>query len=173
MEEIKLDFGCGPNKQAGFIGVDVIPFEGVDVVLDLNTERWPWEDNSITEVFTSHFVEHLEAHERVHFINELHRILKPGGKCTIITPHWASTRAYGDLTHKWPPVAEFWYYYLSKDWRKVNAPHSKYTETVDFEAVWGYAMNPALVNRNIEFQQFAFANYKEAINDLHATITKK
>jgi hypothetical protein len=87
-------------------------------------------------------------------------------------PHWASCRAYGDLTHQWPPVSEFWFYYLNADWRKQNAPHND-TYTCDFDAVWGYGMHPTITTRNQEYQQFAMANYKEAVQDIHATLTKK
>ena len=100
----KLDIGCGKNKKEGFLGVDQYAMEGVDVVMDVRGV-WPWEDNSIDEVHSSHFVEHLTATERVHFYNELHRVLKNGAKAMIITPHWASNRAYGDPTHQWPPVS--------------------------------------------------------------------
>src|SRR5688572_13911022 len=103
-KEIKLDLGCGPNKKEGFLGVDSIKFKGVDVVFDLATGRWPWKDNSVSEAHASHFVEHLDAKERTHFVNELYRVLKPGATAQIIVPHWASQRAYGDPTHKWPPV---------------------------------------------------------------------
>ncbi len=32
---VKLDLGCGKNKKVGWIGVDCLPFEGVDVVFNL------------------------------------------------------------------------------------------------------------------------------------------
>ena len=69
-----------------------------------------------------YFVEHLDAKERIHFVNEAHRVLRPGGQMHLVTPDWSSCRAYGDLTHKWPPVSEFWFFYLDKDWRAANAP---------------------------------------------------
>lgn len=168
---IRLDFGCGKHKREGFTGVDVRPFEGVDVVFDL-AQSWPWDDGSVTEAHASHFVEHLTGDQRIHFVNELYRVLKPGGTCQIIVPHWASCRAYGDLTHQWPPVSEFWFYYLSKAWREVNAPHND-AYTCDFDATWGYAVRQDLLTRHPEHQQFAIANYKEAAQDLIATVTKK
>ena len=184
MEEvIKLDLGAGKNKRQDgkWIGVDIMPFEGVDVVMNLAKDTWPWEDNSVDEVYASHFVEHLEADERIHFANELYRVLKTGeyvdgrlvrGFATIITPHWASQRAYGDLTHKWPPVSEFWYLYLDKGWRAVNAPHNdKYT--CDFSFQTGHGMNQELMTRNEEWRQFALKWYKEAAADLHGVVIKK
>lgn len=168
---MKLDLGCGKNKREGFIGVDSIAFEGVDQVVNLTT-AWPWEDGSVEEVHCSHFVEHLTAEERIHFVNELYRVLSPGGKCTLITPHWNSCRAYGDLTHKWPPVSEFWFYYLSKEWRATNAPHND-GYVCDFECSWGYSLHPAIVTRSIDNQQFALQNYKEAAQDIICTMVKK
>lgn len=175
--ELKIDLGCGPNKKEGFIGVDTIAFPGVDIVTDIR-KRWPWGDNSIDEAHASHVIEHLTAMERVHFCNELYRVLKPGAKATIITPHWASCRAYGDPTHQWPAVSEFWFYYLSKEWRDLNAPHTDSAHlpngfSCDFDAAWGYGLHPSLGVRNQEYQTFAIANYKEAAQDTIATITKK
>ncbi len=173
----KLDFGCGPHKREGFEGVDATAFIGVDHVVDLTYAPWPWPDESVSEAHASHFLEHLTAMQRVLFFNELYRVLVPGGSCQIIIPHWASCRAYGDPTHQWPPVSEFAWYYLSKDWRAGNAPHTDSQHLAggfncNFECTWGYSMRPDLSVRNQEFQQFAMANHKEAITDMIATLKK-
>jgi SAM-dependent methyltransferase len=168
---LKLDLGCGKNKVAAdWIGVDSRPFPGVDQVVDL-TKTWPWEEGSVDEVNASHVVEHFDGVERVHFVNELYRVLKMGGQAKIITPHWAAARAYGDLTHKWPPVSEFWYYYLNLEWREVNAPHND-SYTCNFAAGWGYVPRADLNSRNEHYQVYAMANYKEACQDIVATLTK-
>lgn len=187
VEPLKLDFGCGKNKKDGFKGVDSISFPGVDFVQDL-TKKFQWADNSVDEIHCSHFLEHLEARQRVFFINEVYRVLKPGkrdsggkpieGFATIITPSWSSNRAYGDMTHKWPPVSEMWYYYLSKEWRKLNCPHddsefNKDGYSCDFEASWGYSLHPNIQPRNQEYQTHAITFWKEAAQDIMATILKK
>lgn len=175
---MKLDIGCGKNKKPGFHGVDQYAMEGVDTVLRIGDDPWPWEDGSVEEAHSSHFVEHLTAQQRVRFFNELWRVMAPGAKATIITPHWASNRAYGDPTHQWPPVAEMSFYYLSAAWRQVQAPHTDAQWNpdgfaCDFEATWGYSFSPDLALRNQEYVQFALANYKEAAQDLHCTLTKR
>lgn len=173
---LKLDLGCGPNPKEGFEGVDQYAFDGkVKHVFDIRKTPWPWKTSSVDEVHCSHFVEHLTAKERVGFMNELARVLKPGGKATIVTPHWASGRAFGDPTHQWPPVSEMFYFYVSKEWRDKNAPHTdisinKDGFSCDFKASWGYGLNPAITTRNQEFQQFALSFYKEAALDTHATL---
>ncbi len=172
----KLDLGCGPHPKDGFEGVDAIAFDGaVKHVVDLRKTPWPWADNSIAEAHASHFVEHLTSDQRVAFCNELYRILVPGGSCQVIVPHWGSCRAYGDPTHQWPPMGEFWFYYLSRDWRKDNAPHTdiKFNPNgfdCHFEATWGYTLRPDLSTRNQEWQQFAIANYKEVVQDMIANL---
>lgn len=175
--DLKLDLGCGKNRKEGFIGVDTIKFDNVDIVADL-TQPWPWEDNTVSEVNCSHFVEHLEARERIHFVNELHRVLKPGAKAYITVPCWSSSRAYGDMTHKWPPVSEFWFYYLSTEWRKVNAPHDDIEFNPEgykcnFDATWGYSLHPGLQSRNQEYQTHALTFWKESGQDIIATLIKK
>jgi SAM-dependent methyltransferase len=184
---IKLDIGCGSNKREGFLGVDAIQFPGVDVVFDIRNAPWPWPDNSVEEANCSHVLEHLTnldgKWERVRFFNELHRVLVPGGKCQIIIPHWCSMRYYGDPTHK-EPFSEFGFYYLLREWRLgkdgsgANAPHADIQfntngYSCDFDAIWGYGVHPQIQLRNSEAQQFAFQWYKEAIQDLWATVTKR
>ncbi len=175
---LKLDLGAGPHKREGFIGVDRHPFPGVDQVVDLTVTPWPWEDNSVIEAHCSHFLEHLNQWQRVQFFNELFRVLHPGGTCQIITPHWASARAYGDPTHIMPPVCEWTYLYLEKSWRMANAPHADVSVdpvhgySCNFNWATGYSIRPDILLRNQEFQQFAVANFKEVCQDLHATVTK-
>lgn len=170
---LRLDLGAGKAKVGPeWQGVDVRKFPGVDVVADL-TKKWPWKTGSVSEVNASHFVEHLDAKERIHFVNELYRVLAPGGTAKIVTPHWSSNRAYGDLTHKWPPVSEMWFNYLSRAWREMQAPHNDFY-TCNFRVLAVYALAPmkSVVGKSQETVEFAVANYKEVISDLVATFTK-
>lgn len=178
---MKIDLGCGKNKREGFVGCDQYAMEGVDHVFNIGSEVWPFEDNSVDEAHAAHFIEHLTNHndkwERVHFFNELYRVLKVGGTATIILPHWNSNRYYGDPTHK-EPFSEMGMYYLSKEWRSTQAPHTDKQWNpngygCDFEATWGNGMHPALMSRNQEYQQYAMQWYKEAVQDLHVHLKKK
>ena len=169
---MKIDIGCGKNKKEGFVGCDAHAFDGVDRVFNAGADRWPFEDGSVEEVHCSHMLEHLEAQERIHFANELHRVMKQGARAAIITPHFGSVRAYGDLTHKWPPVVSFWYLYLNKEWREQNAPHN--TEyTCDFDHGYGFGLHPTVQARNIEYQNYAVVHLLEGAQDLHCTLTKR
>jgi SAM-dependent methyltransferase len=195
LPSLKLDLGCGVKKQPGFIGVDSRAFPGVDVVCHLGRDTWPWPDSSVDEVSCSQMLEHIPgkdvdfklaidwdgkdhtltkviSYPRVHFFNELWRVLKPGGKGTFATPHWCSPRAYGDPTHEWPPVCEWTWAYLDKDWRAREAPHDDMF-TCDFTSGYGYGIAPWLVGRNPEYVQDALQKFKEAATDIIATLTAR
>src|SRR5262245_40653975 len=129
---VKIDFGCGPRKREGFLGVDILAFPGVDTVLDVRKTPWPWHDEGVAEAHASHFLEHLTGPERVGFLNELYRVLIWGGTALIIVPHWTNACAYGDPTHQWPPMSEWAPLYWNKIWRDSNAPHTGFTCDFDF-----------------------------------------
>lgn len=180
-ELLKLNLGCGRDIKTGWVNCDSRKFDGVDTVADLS-QPWPWADESVEEIHLSHVLEHFTAQERVHIANEMHRVLIPGGKATIITPHWSSHRAYGDPTHAWPPVSEMWYYYLQKAWRVGQAPHtdiewSPQGFSCDFDwqtcHTFDTSANGKFVGRNSDYIGFALANYRDAVMDLQATIVKR
>lgn len=141
-----------------------------EILTDLR-QPWPWADNSVDEACSSHFLEHLTASERIHFANELYRVLKPGAECHILIPHWANASAYGDLTHQWPPVSEAWFAYLNKAWREINAPHNDFY-TCDFTAQMGYTHNPNISDKKPKKHAFMLAHCRDAVQDLAVDLTK-
>jgi hypothetical protein len=171
---MKLDIGCGPNKAAGFEGVDSIAFPGVDHVLDVRQTPWPWADGSIEEVHSSHFLEHLTGAERVAFFNELYRVLRPQAQARFITPSWTNERAYGDPTHQWPPVTTWTYFYLNKQWRDANAPHSGYTCDFDWQVAGTFDPNDTWVAmRTGEVKSVLMSRNINCTVDLICTLTRR
>lgn len=167
----RLNIGCGRDIREGWLNVDAIDFPGAEV-WNL-TNRWPLEDGSVEEIHASHVIEHFGSQYRCWVMNESYRVLMPGGKMTVIVPHWNNNRAYGDPTHQWPPVSEMWFWYLNRKWRDEQAPHTNSMLSCDFDATFGYSLAPAIQARNSEFQQFALNHYGNAAQDIHATLTKK
>jgi len=94
---MKIDIGCGRSKRDGFVGVDMIDGEEVDIVHNLEEFPWPIEDNSANYIVLDNVIEHLE--DTVKTMNELHRITKKDGKVKLIYPYWRSFGAYSDPTH--------------------------------------------------------------------------
>jgi ubiquinone/menaquinone biosynthesis C-methylase UbiE len=93
-----LDIGCGPHKKKeGAIGLDIRPAPHVDVVHDLNSYPYPFEDGEFDFIEMSHIIEHV--HRPLNLMNEVHRMAKDGAEVRIITPHYTSQLSYGDLEH--------------------------------------------------------------------------
>ena len=170
---LRLDLGTGKGAKRpdGFVGVDIHKWDGVKVV-DLR-KRWPWKTSTVDEANADYLLQYLTADERVHFANELYRVLKPGGKCTIVVPHWCASRAYGDLLVAWPPVAEMWFAMLNKAWRDAQNCVDNWGYACDFDHTLGYGLHPQILTRNVEYQQNAITWWKEAAQDIYATLVKR
>jgi SAM-dependent methyltransferase len=175
---LKIDLGCGSRKPEGCSGVDQYAFKGVDVVCDFGKEPWPFKDDSVSEAQAVHSFEHLTANARMHFMNELYRVLAPGGQARITCPVWTSSSAYGDMTHQWPPVSAFFINYLVRSWRLSQAPHTdKYFNPegmdCDFDIVGGYnGPHMDFQAKHQEVQQFATNHYIDAVSEIFMQLTK-
>lgn len=155
--------------------MDCIKFPAVKHVVKLGSRPLPFADGSVDEVHCSHFLEHLTTEERIFFLNDLWRVMKDGRQAVFVVPHWASGRAYGDPTHKWPAISEMFFYYLDRKWREQNAPHTdrKYWKkgyACDFEFSLSYGIHPMIAAKNDEAKNFAVSFYKEACQDMIVTI---
>jgi SAM-dependent methyltransferase len=93
---ICIDLGCGTHKAEGFIGVDVVAADGVDVIANLNG-YFPFPDNSVDFIKAHDIIEHLP--DRIHTMNEIWRILKPDGIVDISVPSTDGRGAFQDPTH--------------------------------------------------------------------------
>ncbi len=93
-----LNLGCGRDIKKGYVNLDKIKLEGVDVVHDLNEFPYPFKDNEFNEIYCKHVLEHIDNLIKV--MDELHRISKPGGKIKIIAPYFSGQGAYNDPTHR-------------------------------------------------------------------------
>ena len=166
---LKLDIGCGQNPKEGFDGVDL--WEGAKYSFDVR-QPWPFADQSVGEVYSNQFLEHLSGPERIPFFNELWRVMAVDAKAMFITPYWSSMRSVQDPTHAWPPVCEASYLYLGKKWREDNKL-THYPFTCDFDFTYGYNLHPSLSQKNDEYRQFAVANYVNSAMDLVANLTRR
>ncbi len=111
IQNLRIDLGCGINKNDNFVGVDICPGPGVDIVADLS-KKFPFEDNSVDEIRAHDIIEHLP--DRIHTMNEIWRVCKPGAKVDIRVPSTDGRGAFQDPTH-----VSFWninsfFYYCSE-----------------------------------------------------------
>ena len=171
-KEFRLDIGCGERKQDGHIGIDIAPCPGVDHVMDIRKYPWPIDDGVVDGIYTSHFFEHLDGPERVDFMNECWRVLKPGAQIVVICPYWSSMRAVGDPYHKWPPVCEWTFLYFVEGWR-IDNKLTHYPITCNFNWSYGYALDPEIAATKSEGYQTERTRFNiNVVNDIHVTLTK-
>lgn len=94
---MQIDLGCGRAKRPGHVGLDLYPYEGVDIVCDLEG-RLPFEDNSVDRVYANHVLEHIER--LVPLMQEIYRVCRPGASIQVRVPYYASVGAFKDPTHR-------------------------------------------------------------------------
>lgn len=108
-----LDLGCGPVPKNTFQAQEVY---GIDVRedvaagisrADLVLEPIPWPDESFEFVTAHDFIEHIprviyapvRRNAFVELMNEVYRVLKPGGLFLSVTPAYPHPAAFSDPTH--------------------------------------------------------------------------
>lgn len=171
---LRLDLGAGEHTREGFVGVDIAKCPGISVVHDLKKHPWPWKMNTVDEAHASHFLEHLTGPERIGFMEELWRVLKPGAKAQIIIPYWGSVRSVQDPTHQWPPIVAQSFLYFNADWRKANGIHYITNgKPIDFDFSWAESYTPEWGSRAQDARVFAAAHYTNVIQDLIVTVVKR
>jgi glycosyltransferase involved in cell wall biosynthesis/predicted SAM-dependent methyltransferase len=105
---LALDMGAAHNRPPGYLGVDQHPGPNVDIVATLPA---PLEvaDNSVGVIRAVDFLEHVP--DKVAVINELYRMLAPGGVLLSMTPSTDGRGAFQDPTHvAFYNENSFWYY---------------------------------------------------------------
>lgn len=97
LDNLKIDLGCGDREHnaeihglEGYIGIDIIDYNQ-EIVWNIE-ESIPLPDNSCTNIFCSHVIEHID--NLIGLMNECWRILKPEGELYIICPHRDNDNAY-------------------------------------------------------------------------------
>lgn len=93
-DRVKLNLGCSSSHREGFVNVDRVP--PADIICDLNLD-WPWPDSTIEGVLGIDIIEHLP--DKIHTMNELWRVLRPGAVAELEVPTTNGECAFADPTH--------------------------------------------------------------------------
>mgnify|MGYP002413498416 CR=1 FL=1 len=83
-----LEIGSGVMKRPErTICIDKSPHGDPDIVRDVAKRGIPFEDNTFDKLYAMDVIEHIEEYEDLIFlINEIWRVLKPGGIFEFTTP---------------------------------------------------------------------------------------
>jgi predicted SAM-dependent methyltransferase len=169
INQLKLDLACGQNRVEGYFGIDIAAGENVDAVIDLEVYPWPIETDSAEDIVCNHYIEHVT--DLMQFMNEIYRILKPGGKVKFVAPYYTSIRCWQDPTHK-HAISEATFLYYNKEWR-TNNKLDHYPIEADFDYTYGYDMDMLWANRAQEARDFAIKHYWNIVNDIHVVLTSR
>lgn len=171
-QPLKLNLACGITKIDGFLNVDIVKTAATDVVWDLTKTPWPWPDNSVDEIFCSHFFEHLTGTQRNRFMEQVWRILTPGSGIKIITPYYTSVRASQDPTHQWPPISQHTFLYYDKKWMTENglSHYDIDLDHCDFTFQYGYDWEPDWQAKSDAAKDFAVLHYCNVVRDIHCVL---
>ena len=117
---MKLNLGASDRSIPGYLSVDrVYP---ADVIADLE-QPWPWATSSVEEVIAHDIIEHLP--DKIHTLNELYRVLVPGGRADIVVPSTRGAGAWCDPTHKSYWNASSFEYFQNGNfaWKRFHASY--------------------------------------------------
>jgi predicted SAM-dependent methyltransferase len=97
-DPVILELGCGRRPQPGRICIDQLDMPHIDIVADLAQGLPFLPDNSVDEVHSRSFLEHVSPLEPL--MREIWRVLKPGGRTHIFVPHFSNAYYYSDTSHR-------------------------------------------------------------------------
>lgn len=81
---MKIEIGAGKKGAPGYLHVDAVELEGVDVVDDGRFLR-TFKAGVADEIYSHWFLEHVARHEVPPMLEQWKRVLRPGGKLRLIT----------------------------------------------------------------------------------------
>src|SRR3546814_16823759 len=55
---LKLNIGCGFNKLDGYLNVDGFSDCAPDMLWDLESTPWPFDEDAVDEIYANHVLEH-------------------------------------------------------------------------------------------------------------------
>jgi len=82
--KINLELGAGGRKMEGWTTIDFD--KGSDIVMDLSSPL-TFPDNSVTQIYASHLLEHFYYLDLLNLLSECYRILNPGGIFKVAVPN--------------------------------------------------------------------------------------
>lgn len=123
---VKLNLGGGLRPLQGHFLLDLVDLPGVDVQADLNEPLDKLPTGSVEAVHCRHLLEHID--NLLPLLEELHRVVRPGGEIDIRVPHFSNPYGYSDPTHVRFFGLYSFYYFADHDEqprRKVPAFYSR------------------------------------------------
>lgn len=135
---IKLDLGAGQYPKEGFTRMDKDP-NGTDIIWDI-TQGIPLPNNSVEELFTSHFLEHMTPTDFHYVLMEIWRVCTNGAKVTIKVPHGNTPEGhlpchYNRITEETMKAIGQWFGKEESRWELLDVRREEYHLIGEFQIV--------------------------------------
>lgn len=154
----RLHIGCGEMPDPGFVRLKDCP------------PPWPLPAQTVSEILCVDHVHRLTPvggakDGLVRFMNELYRVLVPGGTARIVHPHGRTDRALADPTAARVITDQTWWFF-DRQWREDE--HCRRPSiTADFEIVSIEApLRAEWSHRAPAAQAFALEHYWNIVGDV-------
>jgi ubiquinone/menaquinone biosynthesis C-methylase UbiE len=98
---MKLNIGAGDTKLQDYITIDYDAHTNPDYQLNIEKDRFPFDDNTVETVVAHHILEHL-GEGYFHCLQEIYRVCKHGAILDIRVPHPRHDSFLADPTHRRP-----------------------------------------------------------------------
>jgi ubiquinone/menaquinone biosynthesis C-methylase UbiE len=121
-----IELGCGRAKAEGRIGIDKLDMPHVDIVADVEEGLSFLPDNSVDEIHSRSFFEHVNDLEGL--MRELVRVLKKDGRCHVFVPHFSNPYFYSDYTHNRFMGLYSFYYFVDEKYQLKRKVPTFYTD---------------------------------------------
>jgi len=121
----KLNLGSGFRPMDGYINIDLQERCNPDMVCDV-TQGLPFCDEDVAEVRAFDFLEHIPLGKSVAVIEEIWRVLVPGGLFEHMTPSTDGRGAFQDPTHLSFWNINSWLYFVDDAHRNLYGIKAKF-----------------------------------------------
>ena len=122
-----LNLGCGLDHIAGFVNIDNRSQVNPNLFCDV-TGGLPYLDDSVDYVRAYDFLEHIPSGKVVGVIEEIWRVLKPGGTLESLTPDAENGQgAFQDPHHLSFWVENSWLYFSDKNARDLYGTKANFS----------------------------------------------
>jgi len=166
---MRLNIGCGGSPLPDYINVDMDTIDDLrrrypnkTFSDDLVIKNWdvlnlPLEANSVDEIRTDSFIEHLRFVDEPKFFEGVKRVLKPGGTFNFSAPD------FEEVCRMWLAAKDDWKEFYRDDAEAIATEHwfGNYSSTLDNR--WGYLTTSIFGNQNGEGQFHTNAYTEEKI----------
>jgi GT2 family glycosyltransferase/predicted SAM-dependent methyltransferase len=124
-QKVRLNLGCGFKKLEGYTNIDLREECNPDLQTDIS-KGLPFDDNSVDEIKAMDFLEHIPIGAVIPTLEEIFRVLKPGGRLEHLTPSTDGRGAFQDPNHQSFWNENSWLYFMNDEHRNLYGIRAKF-----------------------------------------------